>query len=781
MHSTGVYLALLTNGVQLIAWRLAATRQPEQIIAIDLPNIILKWRQSGPSLFPSTLEKPLQDLFDLYRKESFTDPDRLEKEIATDLEQWVAQALPLDTQSGYQSTLVEALQSLIRDLQMDAQRILERHLNRYVEYADQVQRFSDTDFEPASRQLKLLREKIISILQDQFQLVWGLENTQIAAIEEILTNLEQNAKIFLSPKEFLARVLEIINVARQRKYEAKPRLARPMLSLDEFPALDDPLKSYIDRSFAWHQRQATLRHDYRDDIEVYDDYTSWKALVQETMLGALGEQQQRGEFALQAAYVVFIRLLLIRICEDKGVFPYRFLSDGGLKHWQEDIEPYFVFARGNPYSPLLNMAYDNAQNIYAHFFTGRELFNWYQLDKKRFILSLYQLGRFNFANVDSDIIGTIYNTYVNREEKRNKGQYYTPPEIVRYILDTVGYTGTNIIGPQKRLIDPACGSGTFLVTAARRLVAAYQGTRGQVDDPVTVLERIQQSLFGFDLNPFACYLAEMNLLIQILDLVKEALARKKELRLKPFHIYNVDTLTRPNDIYYYMNLHTLQAEENDEVNQIKSRAADGPYAQGFAFVVANPPYGATLSDSYKKTLRENWSEIFYGQPDTYTFFLKFGLELLGPHGKLGFITPNTYLMGKNTAMLRSKLLNAGRIEQIVDLPQGIWPDATVDCVLLFLAAESNEQKRVAQSIQINTLALKDPLEKLGTRDWTEVFTQPQADWLTTPRHEMTIRQDSLLQQIEQSCLVSLNTNGSTTTRIQRLQDLTESTQGIIPY
>src|SRR5947208_7751352 len=315
--------------------------------------------------------------------------------------------------------------------------------------------------------------------------------------------------------------------------------------------------------------QATLRHDYRKDLSVYDDYTTWKSLVQETMLGELDEERRRDEFALQAAYVVFIRLLLIRVCEDKGVFPHRFISDGGLKHWQENIERYFIFANGNPYSPLLNMAYENAQNIYAHFFTGRELFNWYQLDKERFIMTLYQLSRFNFAEVDSDIIGTIYNTYVNREEKRNKGQYYTPPAIIHYILDTVGYNGRNIIGSNKRLIDPACGSGSFLVTAAKRLVAAYQGTKEQVDAPVTVLERVQQNLFGFDLNPFACYLAEINLLIQVLDLVKLSIDGRTPPRLQRFHIYNVDALAPSSGVLYYARANTLMAEEMDIVDRIK--------------------------------------------------------------------------------------------------------------------------------------------------------------------------------------------------------------------
>ncbi len=218
-----------------------------------------------------------------------------------------------------------------------------------------------------------------------------------------------------------------------------------------------------------------------------------------------------------------------------------------------------------------------------------------------------------------------------------------------------------MIGSNKRLIDPACGSGAFLVTAAKRLIAAYKGTREQVDDPVAVLQRVQQNLFGFDLNPFACYLAEINLLIQVLDLVKQTVASGRPLKLERFNIYNVDALARPSGVYYFMNLNTLQAEENDQVNKIKSRALDTPHAQGFAFVVANPSYGAALSDTYKKTLRENWSDVFYGQPDTYTFFLKLGLDLLSNNGKLGYITPNTYLMGTHTAVLRNKLLTYHKV------------------------------------------------------------------------------------------------------------------------
>jgi type I restriction-modification system DNA methylase subunit len=781
VRSTATYLGWLTNGRQFTVWDFNDRQNPICVINLDVPVAIQEWQRRNPPTLPTSIEKSLHDLYDLCSKETFTDTKQLEEQIGISLAKWQKQALPLGTGSGNEIALVETLQSLVFELQRDARRILEVHLTRAAEYSSKASRLTDDASEPAIQKLQELRSKVMSTLITHCQKVWGLEAEDISAIETVLVRLEQDVNAFFSPKEVLMAVLVVINEARRRKYIDKPKAAQPMSALDDVPPLREALQIYSERTFDWHKRQALLRHDYLADRNVYDEYTTWTSVVQETTLGGLNEEQRRDEFALQAAYVVFIRLLLIRVCEDKGIFPGRFISDGGLKHWQEDIERYFVFAQGNPYDPLLDMAYANAQNIYAHFFTGRELFNWYRLDRSHFVMAIHRLSRFNFAGVDSDIIGTIYNTYVNRKEKREKGQYYTPMAIVNYILDTVGYSGRSIIGSNKRLIDPACGSGSFLVAAAKRFVSAYSDASGRIADPEAVLQRLQQNLFGFDLNPFACYLAEVNLLIQVLDLIKQAHDQGKRPKIERFHIYNVDALARPTGRNYYSHFNTLLAEENDHVEQIKSRAPNTPYANGFAFVVANPPYGATLSEGYKETLRSDWADVFYGQPDTYTFFLKFGLELLATNGKLGFITPNTYLMGTHTAVLRKRLLSSSRIEQIVDLPQGIWSDVNVDCVLLFLIAETSEEKRRGQPVRINLLGLRDTLDRLTERTWVEVLTQQQSQWMDDSQYKINIRYDRLLQQIEKACRIPIISNGGSTMKILRLYDVTESTQGIIPY
>ncbi len=786
-YMRGVRLGWLTNGKQLTAWRFDDLDHPQKLIDLDIASTIREWNQGGISTLSDTHRKALQDFFEIFRKESFTSLERLESELALDEDAWQQQALPLGNGSGNEPILVEALQSLVLELQRNARRLLVDHLRRYTEYQDKASRMTDDADETAKQEIQQLQALVFNRLKEYRNMIGLDAEEQVRTdIEAIFLRLEQDARAYISPKEVFVEVLGILSQAFLLK---QTKLTRSNLTLEkDYATLNDALKPYVEKVFDWHQRQAILRQDYQKDIRVHDDYTVWTAIVQETMLGGLDETQRQEEFSLQAAYVVFIRLLLIRVCEDKGVFmrlsdgtSRRFFSNGGLKNWQDVIDRYWLFAKGNPYDSLMDMAYNNAQNIYAHFFTGRELFNWFLLDKYQLVMTLHKLSKFNFAGVDSDIVGTVYSTYVNRKEKKEKGQYYTPPEIVNYILDEVGYrSGAGIIGATKRLIDPACGSGSFLVAAAKRLVETYKSRTNQIDDPVSVLDRVQNNLYGFDLNPFACYLSEVNLLIQVLDLIKLAHDKGQRPNIQRFHIYNVDALARPTGAYRSLMFNTLIAEESDQVDQIKSRSPNTIYENGFAFVVANPPYGARLSDEYKAILRTDYADVFYGQPDTYVFFFKLGIELLGTGGKLGFITPNTYLMGTNTAALRRQLLEAGKIEQIVDLPQGLWSDVNVDCALIFLSQDSNENNRKNQEPKINILGLRDTLDKLTLRDWNETITQQQSRWLNDSKYEINIRYDALMNQIEEACRLSVHNNG-VTTKILRLDDITESTQGIIPY
>lgn len=775
MQLVAVDLGMLTNGREIRLYERAGTTVRE-VLHLDVTAALAVWASGPGADLPDELRDQIAQIERLCSLTSFTDPDRMERDLAVDLEPWLARALPLGTEERNEALLVTEVQQLIAALHADARQALQRHRDEAADYERRRRYLDDREEEEVGPTLLSLRERVLIELEGVRSSL-GLTDGQKDEVRAILLNVAAEDSPYPSKKALIDAVLAVLNHARALKYADQPRFARPWATLDSVPNVKLALDAYGDVVAAYLKRQTDLKIRYRDTRAVMEDFLAWRSLVQETVIGGGTEEQQATEFALQAAYVIFIRLLLIRVCEDKGLFPHRFVSDGGLKHWQEDIERYLRFASGNPYSPLLDMAYANAQNIYAHFFTGREVFNWYRLDRRQLLMALHRLSRFNFAGVNADIVGTIYNTYVARKEKKERGQYYTPRPIVDYMLDAVGYrSGPDIIGPDRRLIDPACGSGSFLVAAAHRLVAAYQDAPHR-PSPMQILRRVRDSLFGFDLNPFACYLAEVNLLIQVLGLVKEAHEQGVRQPLERFHIYNEDALTHPAAMFSYSRFQTRLVEESAEADQIKRRAPGTPYASGFAYVVGNPPYGAEISDDYKAALRTDWAEVFYGQPDTYVFFFALAIRLLATHGRMAFITPNTYLMGVNSARLRRALLDAGQIEEIVDLPQGIWPDANVDCAILVLARDPDEARRAAHRPLARLMGLRDTLEKLTRREWQEELLQQQGRWMADPKAEMNIRYDDLLQRIEEACRVS--SNGGT--KVLRLGDVTESSPAIEPY
>jgi hypothetical protein len=115
-----------------------------------------------------------------------------------------------------------------------------------------------------------------------------------------------------------------------------------------------------------------------------------------------------------------------------------------------------------------------------------------------------------------DLLKKLYQQLFPKSVRHDLGEYYTPDWLAEYVLDEVGYDGN----PDKRLLDPACGSGTFLVLAINRAKAWFDEHRhecGYRKDGL--IKRILTNIIGFDLNPLAVMASRTNYLIAILDLL----------------------------------------------------------------------------------------------------------------------------------------------------------------------------------------------------------------------------------------------------------------------
>ena len=113
-----------------------------------------------------------------------------------------------------------------------------------------------------------------------------------------------------------------------------------------------------------------------------------------------------------------------------------------------------------------------------------------------------------------DLLKKLYQYLVPQEVRHKLGEYYTPDWLAELLLNEVGYDGNTL----NRFLDPACGSGTFLVLAIQR---AKEYGKSHKEPLLETVKRITANIWGFDLNPLAVIAARTNYLFALGDLVNE--------------------------------------------------------------------------------------------------------------------------------------------------------------------------------------------------------------------------------------------------------------------
>jgi type I restriction-modification system DNA methylase subunit len=158
----------------------------------------------------------------------------------------------------------------------------------------------------------------------------------------------------------------------------------------------------------------------------------------------------------------------------------------------------------------------------------------------------FNVLRFDFADVEGDLLGDLYQRYFDPETRKALGEFYTPQPVIDYIMDSVGYErGVS----NERLIDPACGSGTFLVEAVERYIKDVE----RYEDNPNWEEHLrdlctQPRIVGLDIHPFAVLMAQIRFVVAILPAYREAKTQNPEFTLRRLPIYRTDTLRNEREL-----------------------------------------------------------------------------------------------------------------------------------------------------------------------------------------------------------------------------------------
>ena len=314
--------------------------------------------------------------------------------------------------------------------------------------------------------------------------------------------------------------------------------------------------------------------------------------------------------------------------------------------------------------------------------------------------------RYDFSIIESDVLGNIYEQYLgnilkstpkraklseSRTHRKEQGIYYTPSYIVDHIVkNTVGeYIKTHTPDEIKnvKILDPACGSGSFLIRAYQELESYWikelklnegdvKQTRFDLNnsDQFYTLKTdiLRNNIFGVDLDPKAVEIAQLNLLLQISE-------RKHKL---PILQNNIKV---GNSVIDDPTVNHRALKWDREFHEI---VKDG----GFDVVIGNPPYvrNTELSIEDKNFFSESYKST-EKQYDLYIIFIEKAISLLHNNGFFGYIIPNKVLSADYARKLREIILGDCEIPKITDVSNlPVFKDAATYPIILILRKKKAE-------------------------------------------------------------------------------------------
>lgn len=445
-----------------------------------------------------------------------------------------------------------------------------------------------------------------------------------------------------------------------------------------------------------------IEEDWEPYRRFYEDYEVWKQLS--NRVGG-EEAENKRIFCRESVYTQINKILFIRIAEDKGLLN-TMVSNGGVTHFFGFWEDYAKYTGPEKdYRDLFNAACDEMMEIYEHLYSG-SIFDWELRDGSAlndiFKKTFWHLNHYDFSDVDRDVLGHLYEQHLPKEERQTLGEFYTPTEVVNFILDRLDYTADQPIEHQD-VLDPATGSGTFLVQAANRL-AERLDNKGV--EPKEALEIVQDRLHGLDLNPFAVNIAQINLVFQIVDIYKDVKDRHPDYTIDNFKIYQTDSLKRGVD----SKLSGFHSDTIVRKYQEDKQQADAIKKEEYDIVIGNPPYVYynDIPEGDRDAYNEAFPKAAHRQYDVLILFIDSVRDWLKPTGRVGYITSNKFTTNQYGEKLRKNLPRYVFVEEFIDFADaGVFEDAVNYPCVFVMRRKTDEEEANTEEYRFPFIKVKE--------------------------------------------------------------------------
>jgi type I restriction-modification system DNA methylase subunit len=454
------------------------------------------------------------------------------------------------------------------------------------------------------------------------------------------------------------------------------------LKFDEFEDRFDDLWLLSKESFQAQElnlrAEKWRKSDKRTQVgqKLFEDLMSWRNLLTKQISK---QNAVNLEDLNEGVQTILDRLIFIRTAEDRKIV-------------SPSLEPLLKAKSANLYNDLKKLFVDFDKAFNSKLFSQHNCDKW-EIESKtlsKIVSGLYleENGyKYDFSVITADVLGGMYEQYLSfvqnekidsahKSKRKAQGIYYTPKIIVDFLLDESleKLIQRRTKGQPLRILDPACGSGSFLIAAYDRLIEAQN--RVAQTSLYDSFEILQGSLYGVDIDEQAVEVAQLNLLLKAL--VEKTLLPTLQQNLKHGNSLIFGEPIELQDIF------GAEVYDNKPFNYSKEMPSVFTNG-GFDLVIGNPPYvfarGGSFENNVKEFYKDHYQVAQY-QLNTYALFIERAFQLLKPGGYLAFIVPNTWLTIQTFSGLRKFLLENTSTLKIINIFDKVFSAANVDTCLL---------------------------------------------------------------------------------------------------
>lgn len=234
------------------------------------------------------------------------------------------------------------------------------------------------------------------------------------------------------------------------------------------------------------------------------------------------------------------------------------------------------------------------------------------------------------AELDEILFGLLTDG-IDLESRKKSGSERTPDEIIKYMLDMIGYDET--VSVRRSIVDPACGTGTFIKQIIDRFIDGLYANG--ITDTFKQKLLVYKLIRAYDTKPSNVFVTKI---VMICALVKRNL------------------IQRMNDVLDIVSKLPIYCQDFLSVDEKSD------------YIVGNPPYIRlqNMSVEYRDFVKNNYASAT-GRFDIFTCFLEKGDKLLNENGRMCLITSNKYLTANYGVGIRKYLSRRGHVRKLVDL------------------------------------------------------------------------------------------------------------------